>query len=280
MKILIKLHPKLDRIDPKFEHWHRFWIVRVTPLKISGGGSRPMRSLDSRLSTNHRPPFQANFILWLILKAATVLQFSQSKPDGNWLGLMDSVVCYLTTTWLPLAFHLPNTWRPLDCQLTSTWLPLECHLTTTWLPLAFHLPTTWGPLDCQLTSTWLPLECHLTANWLPLDYHLTATWLPLDYHLTTTWLPLDYHLSTTWVPLNFHLTTTWLPLDYFLTTTWGKKKKGPKLRPVIGRELRIKASHWSRASSENIQRRDPYGPESEPLPGVFFTTNPISLDNI
>ena len=92
-------HPPSKRISPKFINWHRFLIVRVSPLKISGGGSRPMRSLDSRLSTNHRPPFQAYFILWLILKAATVLQFSQSKPDGNWLGLVDSVVCHLTITW-------------------------------------------------------------------------------------------------------------------------------------------------------------------------------------
>ena len=155
------------------KHWHRFSIVRVFPLNISGGGSRPMRILDSRLSTNHRPPFQAHFILWLILKAATVLQFSQSKPDGNWLGLMDSVVCHLTISWLPLGFHLKTTWRPLDCQLTSTCLPLECHLTATWLPL-----------DCHLTSTWLPLDCHLTTTWRPLDYHLTATWLQLVCHLT------------------------------------------------------------------------------------------------
>ena len=205
------------------------------------GGSRPMGSLDSGLSTNHRPRFQAIFFLRFFLMAITLLRFSQSS-----------------TIWM-----------------VKLWSTLLSHF-----QIDTHLNTTLLPMDNHLNSTWLPLDYHLTTTWLPLDYHLTATWLPLDYHLTTTWLPLDYHLSTTWVPLNFHLTTTWLPLDYFLTTTWGKKKKGPKLRPVIGRELRIKASHWSRASSENIQRRDPYGPESEPLPGVFFTTNPISLDNI
>ena len=272
----------IDKITPSHrKNWPK---IRALAQILARKGI-PFENFRRRLSTNEKPRFRA-------------LDQSQASISGKFYSSNNFKGCHCASIqpvkarWKLFKSHilfrhtleapplLRNFINPIDIHLTTTWLPLDYHLTTTWLPLAFHLPTTWGPLDCQLTSTWLPLECHLTANWLPLDYHLTATWLPLDYHLTTTWLPLDYHLSTTWVPLNFHLTTTWLPLDYFLTTTWGKKKKVPKLRPVIGRELRIKASHWSRASSENIQRRDPYGPESEPLPGVFFTTNPISLDNI
>ena len=190
MKILIKLHPKLEGDDSKLEHWHRFLIVRVSPLKTSKGGSRPMRSLDSGLSTNHRPPFQADFILWLILKAATVLQFSQSKPDGNWLGLMDSVVCHLTISWLPLGFHLKTTWLPIDFHLPSTWMPLDCHLTTTWLPLNFHLTTTWLPLDYNLCATWLircqseQLRKSLSGN-VSLKRQLLLDFF-LDYHLCAT----------------------------------------------------------------------------------------------
>ena len=177
---------------------HRFWTVRVPPLNIFGGGSRPMRSLDSGLPTNHRPQFQTIFCLWLTVEAATLLRFSQSRANGNSpkpvkLQISSQVI----VKW---------TWYPLNIHLTTTWLPLECHLTTTWLPLAFHLPTTWGPLDCQLTSTWLPLECHLTTTWLLLDYQLTSTWLPLDYHLTTTQQPLDIHSTSTKHPLDIHST--------------------------------------------------------------------------
>ena len=35
-------------------------------------------------------------------------------------------------------------------------------------------------------------------------------------------------------------------------------KKRLKSRPVIGRESGIEDSHWSRASSENVQRGYPY----------------------
>ena len=168
------------------KHWHRFSIVRVFPLNISGGGSRPMRILDSRLSTNHRPPFQAHFILWLILKAATVLQFSQSKPDGNWLGLVDSVVCHLTISWLPLGFHLKTTWLPIDFHLPSTWLPLDCHLTTNWLQLDYHLTTTEYNYS-KAIDTLLRLRPYYVIS----STLLTTTWLPLDYNLTTTWLPLN-----------------------------------------------------------------------------------------
>ena len=147
LKILIKLHPQLERIDPKLEHWHRFWIVRVSPLKIFGGGSRPMRSLDSELSTNHRPPFQANFILWLILKAATVLQFSQSKPDGNCLSLISS----FDTLWRLRPYYVIS-----STLLTSTWHPLDIHSTSTQHPLEIHLKSTW----ILFTSTLYPLSTH------------------------------------------------------------------------------------------------------------------------
>ena len=161
---------------------HRFWTVRVPPLNIFGGGSRPMRSLGSGLSTNHRPRFQTIFCLWLTLEAVTLLRLSQSWANGN----------------------LP---KPVKLQISSQ---VDIHWTSTWLPIYNHLTT---------TSTWMPLDHHLNTTLLPMDYHLNTTCLPLDFHLNSTWPPLDFHLNATWLPLDYYLTTNWLPLDYHLTTT-------------------------------------------------------------
>ena len=257
MKILIKLHPKLEGDDSKLEHWHRFLIVRVSPLKTSKGGSRPMRSLDSGLSTNHRPPFQAHIFLWLILKAATLLQFSQSKHDGNWLSLMNSVVCHLTTTWLPLSFHLPITWRPLDYHFiilkrfhwsdvihsTSTWHPLHIHSTCTQHPIKIHLTSFWSHLidtglfwTCVLEQGRVKFDSGLFQYTGPKQPRAKFCLIVLWISLTSIWIPLHYDLTSTWMRLGLvynrsgasrvcrHLSsqdftlTTWFPLEYHSTT--------------------------------------------------------------
>ena len=46
---------------------------------------------------------------------------------------------------------------------------------------------------------------------------------------------------------------------------WSTPKISPKSRLLIGRELRMLASHWSRGSSGNSQRGYPYDPEPGPI---------------
>ena len=160
--------PSIGKSRLEFGSLAKILDCKGIPFEHFWGGSRPMRSLDSGLSTNHRPRFQAIFFLRFFLMAITLLRFSQSS-----------------TIWM-----------------VKLWSTLLSHF-----QIDTHLNTTLLPMDNHLNSTWLPLDYHLTTTWLPLDYHLTATWLPLGYHLTTTWLPLDYHLTTTCTPLDYHLTT-------------------------------------------------------------------------
>ena len=49
-----------------------------------------------------------------------------------------------------------------------------------------------------------------------------------------------------------------------------------KSRPLIGRELEMLASHWSRGPSENVQRGYPYDPEPGPIER-FLTSNDTGL---
>ena len=98
-------------------HWQVFRIVRVPPLNIFGGSSRPIRSQDSELSTNQRPRFQQNFRL----------QPNLSPPNALPL-------CHCKVT-VSLKIHLnqfsPNGYpnMPMDCQFANamSFEPLLCH---------------------------------------------------------------------------------------------------------------------------------------------------------
>ena len=98
-------------------HWQVFRIVRVPPLNIFGGSSRPIRSQDSELSTNQRPRFQQNFRL------------QQNLSPPNALPL-----CHCKVT-VSLKIHLnqisPNGYpnMPMDCQFANamSFEPLLCH---------------------------------------------------------------------------------------------------------------------------------------------------------
>ena len=46
---------------------------------------------------------------------------------------------------------------------------------------------------------------------------------------------------------------------------WSTVKNWPKSRLLIGREVRMLASHWSRGPSENFQMGYPYKPEPVPI---------------
>ena len=72
------LTPSIGKSRLKFGSLAKILDCKGIPFEHFWGGSRPMRSLDSGLSTNHRPRFQAIFFPWIILGAATLFRFSQS----------------------------------------------------------------------------------------------------------------------------------------------------------------------------------------------------------
>ena len=98
-------------------HWQVFRIVRVPPLNIFGGSSRPIRSQDSELSTNQRPRFRQN--IW----HQTNLRPPNALP-----------LCHCKVT-VSLKIHLnqiyPNRYEnmPMDCQFVNAMSlePLLCH---------------------------------------------------------------------------------------------------------------------------------------------------------
>ena len=104
----------------KMLHWRMFRVVRVPPLKISWGTSRPMRSQHFELSTNQRPRFQQNF------------RHQPNLRPSNELSL-----CHCKVT-VSLNNHLnqisPNGCQKqsMDCQFANA-MPLEpllCHCVT------------------------------------------------------------------------------------------------------------------------------------------------------
>ena len=59
----------------------------------------------------------------------------------------------------------------------------------------------------------------------------------------------------------------WQCIGWF--KVWQKSRILPKSRPLIGRELWMLASYWSRGLSENLQRGYPYNPEPLPMDGYW-----------
>ncbi len=72
---------------------------------------------------------------------------------------------------------------------------------------------------------------------------------------TSSWVAVEWqqwHKSG----LSGSALTNWLSIGWL--QIWLMQKIYPKSRPLIGRELRILASDWSRGLSENLQRGYPY----------------------
>ena len=86
--------------------WPRFRIIRVPPLGISGGTSRPMRSQHSELSTNQEPRFGQDFWLWPKLESTNPMQMCQSAAS-------------LYREFIPI-------WRQLRPNLMPIEPPIKC----------------------------------------------------------------------------------------------------------------------------------------------------------
>ena len=136
--------------------WHRLRIVRVPPLKIFWGTSRPMRSQHFELSTNQKPRFRPDSRCWSNLESTNLtpmcqLTYNRVALDYQW-----------NAHWLPTKGRLTTNGISIDCQWNVNQLPIECQLNSNWMPLI-----------CQWYVNWWPMECLLTTNWLSIDFQLT-----------------------------------------------------------------------------------------------------------
>ena len=100
-------------------NWQRLRIVRVPPMNIFRECSRPMRSLDSELSTNERPRFWPDS--W------RVPNFHPSNAPA--IGFISMAA--------QVEFHSPANGTPFTCQWKNHWLPIICK---------------WNKIECQLTA--------------------------------------------------------------------------------------------------------------------------------
>ena len=123
-------------------HWQVFRIVRVPPLNIFGGSSRPIRSQDSELSTNQRPRFQPNFRLQPNLSPPNALPLCHCK----------------VTVSISAKYSASAKFEPTQCTAT---VPLQSHCVTE-DPLEPNLV----PMDIQI-GQWTansPMPCHLNHS--------------------------------------------------------------------------------------------------------------------
>ena len=93
--------------------WHTFRIVRVPPLKIFSGTSRPMRSQHFELSTNQKALFWADFWWWPDIESTNPMQ-----------------MCQLTDHRVSLESQLNANVLPIECKLTANQLAIVSQVTS------------------------------------------------------------------------------------------------------------------------------------------------------
>ena len=87
--------------------------------------------------------------------------------------------------------------------------------------------------------------------------------MPIGIRLDVNWYPIcKLGLALQWHQNVFRLSDChWIGR----LQVWRKTKIWPKSRLLIGRELGMLASHWSRGPQKIFQRGYPYDPESQPI---------------
>ena len=131
-------------------NWQRLRIVRVPPMNIFRECSRPMRSLDSELSTNERPRFRPDSGL-----------FPNFEPSN-------ALPIKLFSMAAQMEFDSTANGMPIVFQLNATWLSFECQLIANWIQIDFKWNTNWLSIECQCIANWMSIDCQLYVNWLPM----------------------------------------------------------------------------------------------------------------
>ena len=109
-KLANRDEPIQYKLRSKTLNWHRFMIVRVPPLKIFWGTSRPMRGQHFKLSTNQKPRFRPDSRCWSNLRS--------TNPTP---------MCQLTENQVSLEYQLTADWQTLNWQSIAIPWVFNCY---------------------------------------------------------------------------------------------------------------------------------------------------------
>ena len=175
-KLANRDEPIQYQLRSKTLNWHRFMIVRVPPLKISWGTSRPMRSQHFELSTNQKPRFRPDSRCWPNLES------TNPTPMCQWTGNQVPLECQLTADWQTLYWHWTTNGMSMGYQWNDNWIPMECQLNANGMQFEDHIGVS---LICQCNVNqihWIQCQCNVNLiHWihgtLSIVEDLTQVWL-------------------------------------------------------------------------------------------------------
>ena len=101
----------IHHLRSKTLDWYKFRIIRVPPLEIFSGTSRPMRSQHSGLLTNEKPRFWQDSRCLPNLESTNPMQMCQLTDNRV------SLECTWNTNGLQREFLI--IWHSIRCQLMS-----------------------------------------------------------------------------------------------------------------------------------------------------------------
>ena len=155
-------------------NWHRIRIVRVPPLKIFWGTSRPMRGQHFKLSTNQKPPFRPDSRCWSNLWSTNPTPMHQLTENQVPLEYQ------LTADWQTLYWHWTNNWMPIDCQWNVNGLQWNVKEMSIELKRNVNLiqwNATWQ--HCHKNVNRMSMECQWSVNWITMQCqcNVIAMWM-------------------------------------------------------------------------------------------------------
>ena len=145
---------------------------------------------------------------------------------------------------IPIGIELALPWF-ISIQLVFNWQSIDCHLASDWISIGIGLDLNWHPIDCQLTSDWISIGIRLDFSQSAFSWQSMGIPFVVKCHSIVSQLAHWRQIGRLQIRPTPQI--------------W------PKPRLLIGRELEMLASHWSRGPSESFQRGYPYDPEPEPI---------------
>ena len=149
--------------------------------------------------------------------------------------------------------QLEINWQLIGSQLTF-------HLQMSYTPFVVQ----WHSIGIQLALHWKSIDIPLAFNWKSIDIPLVVDWHSIGVNWNTIDSQWAFCLQTIRIPLVVQCHSIVSQLAHW---RWiGRlqirptSRIWPKPKLLIGRELEMLASHWSRGPSGKFQRGYPYDP--------------------
>ena len=147
-------------------------------------------------------------------------------------------------------------WHCIVIQLTLYWHSIDILLTFLWqcCQMAFH----WHSIGIPLEFNWHSIGIQSAFHWESIDIPLAVNWNTIGSQSAFSWQSMGIPLVVQCHSIASQL-AHWRQIGRLQIRP--TPRIWPKPRLLIGRELEMLASHWSRGPSEISQRGYPYNPE-------------------